>query len=517
MKVVKLTGTRRPRKLVSSVSVTDGGGNGQRLTGDIRIDGEVLATRLGYGQSFDILRQELDLHGRKALVYTIDGFFKDEILTRISQFLLNMSASTPIEQSLQWIRERGVAYAETDLTGDIDQIISGVLSGQAVMLIDGITEALLIDERTYPAREPEEPETEKVVGGAKDGFVETLVMNTALIRRRLRDPQLRFELLSVGKRSKTDVVIAYIDDITNKQWVEVIRERLKQIDVDAITMATRPIEEFIIPKKRWWNPFPTVRYSERPDVVVPHLLEGHVAILADTVPRAMILPVTFFHHLQHAQEYVEEPVTGAFVRWVRFVGLFVAWFGPAFWLGLVLSKDWLGINYAWLGPKSSSIVPLGLQMVIAELSASLILIALIHTPTALGTSLGLIGTLLLGQQAVEVGLFSNEILFYVAAAFVGTFATPSLEMANAIRVMRLLLIAVTAVGRLPGFIAGSLATVWLMASTNSFGVSYLYPLWPFNGRDLINSLFRRPLPSRHFRPSFTRPLDKTTRRNHSVQ
>lgn len=525
---MKVVGTRPPRRLVSP-EVNNGQQNQpanetqttgdltDRLSGNLQRDRDILASKLGYGVSFDILFQELDLNGRRALIVTIDGFFKDDILLRISNFLLTQATTIPLETTLRWLRLRGVGYAEAELTGSIKDIVNGVLAGQAALLVDGIPEALLIDERTYPARTPEEPETEQVVGGARDGFVETLVHNTALIRRRLRDPQLRFELHQVGKRSQTDVVIAYIEDIVNPYWLQILRERMRKIDVDAVTMATRAIEEFIIPKKRWWNPFPTVRYTERPDVVVPHLLEGHVVIIADNMPRAIILPVTFFHHLQHAQEYIEEPVTGAFYRWIRFGGLMVAWFGPAFWLALVLSKDWLGLDLAWLGPKQQGVVPLGLQMVLAELAASLVLVALIHTPTALATSLGLIGTLLLGQQAVEVGLFSNESLFFVAAAFVGTFSTPSLELANAIRVMRTLLIIATAIGHLPGFIIGSLFTVWLMASTKSFGVSYLYPLWPFNGRDLINSLFRRPIPARHFRPGFLKPLDKDVRKKRSVK
>lgn len=517
---MKLVGTRRPVRLDKNASA-DGGPpqhlDQDKLSGVLSQDREVLARLLGFGVSFDVLMQDLDLDGRRALIVTIDGFFKDDVLLRISQFLISMSASTAIEDSLRLIKERGVVYGETQLTGEIEQIVNAVLAGQAALLVDGYTQALLIDERVYPARSPEEPDTEQVVGGARDGFVETLIHNVTLVRRRLRDPKLRFEVFQVGKRSKTDVVIAYIEGLTNPKWVDLVKERIQKIDVDAVNMATRGVEEFIVPKKRWWNPFPTVRYSERPDVVVPHLLEGHVVIMADNMPRVMILPVTFFHHLQNAQEYMEEPVTGAFVRWIRFTGLIIAWFGPALWLGLSLSKDWLGPGFSWIGPREAGTVPLGLQMVLAELSALLVLIALIHTPTTLATSLGLIGTLLLGEQAVKIGLFSGEVLFYVAAAFVGTFATPSLELANAIRVMRLLLITVTAIGKLPGFIIGSIATVALMASTGSFGVSYLYPLWPFHGRDLINSLFRRPLPARHLRPAFTEPIDKTSRRNSRPQ
>ncbi|HEY8449025.1 MAG TPA: spore germination protein, partial [Bacillota bacterium] len=435
------------------------------MTGHLPADRAILAARLGYGKSFDVIFHGFDLGDRAALLITLDGFFKDGILLRITQFLLSQVGSTPIEESLRKLQEQGIAYAENELAGRVDDVVMAVLSGQAALLVDGLRGALLIDERTYPARGPSEPDTEKVVRGPKDGFTETLIANTALIRRRLRDPQLRFELMTVGERSQIDVAIAYIEDITDPELVALVRRRLQRIDVDAIPMATRSIEEFLVPRKRWWNPFPTVRYSERPDVVVPHLLEGHVVVLADTSPAAMILPVTFFHHLQHAQEFLDEPVTGAFVRGVRILGFIVAWFAPALWLGLVLSKPMLPQGFDVLGPREPGVVPIALQFVIAELAASLVWVALIHTPDTLSTSLGLIGTLLLGQQAIAVGLFSAEALFYIAAAFIGTFATPSLELANAVRVMRFLLLVLTAIGRLPGFVIGALLTVWLMVST----------------------------------------------------
>lgn len=489
----------------------DQGDKAEPFTSIITLDKAMLARRLGHQESFDVLFRDIQFGGRRALLVALDGFVKDLILLRIAQFVSTMPAAASIAESADQLSKSGVYYIETELAATVEDVVNAVLAGQAAIVVDGFTKALIIDERTYPSRDPDEPKVEKVVRGPRDGFTETIVFNTALVRRRLRDPQLRFEMLSAGRRSRTDIAIGYIKDIADPGLVERIKRQIEAIDTDALPMAEKTIEEFIIPKKRWWNPFPSVRYSERPDVVAAHLIEGHVALFIDTTPSVILLPVTFFHHLQHAQEYHEEPSSGAFLRWIRIAGFLAAWFGPSLWLALVLSKSWLPPGLQFLGPKEPGIVPISWQFVLAELAASLIWVALIHIPEALATSLGLVGALLLGEQAVKLGLFSQETLFYTAVAFIGTFAVPSVDMANAVRVMRWLLIVITAMFGLPGFIVGSAATVALMASTRSFGVPYLYPLWPFRAKELFNVLVRRPMPSRHLRPEFLQAIDPDSR------
>lgn len=485
------------------------------VSGSLEENRRILAQALGFQESFDVIFKELEISGRRALLVGLDGFLKDDILLRVTQFLVREGADLKLASAVERLEGAGVVYIETDTARTVADLLKGVLAGQAALLIDGMDAAVLIDQRTYPARGPDEPSLERVVRGPRDGFTETLVFNTALIRRRMRDPNLRFELLQVGKRSRTDVVIAYVSDIADPDLVGRIRSYIEAIDIDALPMAEKSLEEFLVPEKRWWNPFPTVRYSERPDVVAAHLHEGHVAVLVDTSPSVMLLPATFFHHMQHAQEYHDEPITGAAVRWLRLGGFLAAWFLPPLWLALALSQDLLPPALQFIGPREPGVVPLGLQFILAELAADLVWIALIHTPDALATSLGLVGALLLGQQAVDVGLFSVEALFYTAVAFIGTFATPSVELGNAIRWMRVLLLFVVALGGLAGFVIGAALTVLLMVSTRSFGTPYLYPLWPFKGRELINVLFRRPAPSRHFRPAFTHPIDPDVRRGPS--
>src|SRR5690606_7518880 len=211
----------------------------------------------------------------------------------------------------------------------IDDVVTAVLTSPVTLLVDGEEEAILIDARTYPGRQHEEPDVERVVRGSRDGFVETLIFNTALTRRRLRDPSLRMEYMQVGARSKTDICIAYLEDVADPELVETIRNTLSRIQVDGLTMAETGLEALLF--RRHWNPYPLVRFTERPDVAAVHLLEGHVLIYVDTSPSVMITPTTFFHHVQHAEEYRQKPGVGAFLRWVRFLGIGVSLFLVPLW------------------------------------------------------------------------------------------------------------------------------------------------------------------------------------------
>lgn len=467
-----------------------------------------LQRRLGYGESFDVIVRRLRLGDRDAAVVAIDGFVKDDVLLRALQFAASWQERGGGPEALFL---SGLPYVEVTREEDLERVAHEVLAGQAALLLDGSDRVLLVDVRTFPARGPQEPELEKLVRGPHDGLVETLVFNTALIRRRLRDPQLRVERFQVGARSKTDVALLYIKDVADPGLVAEVRRRLQEARVSGLPMAEKSLEELILREKRPYNPFPTVRYTQRPDTVAVHLLEGHVAILTDTSPGAMLLPTTFWHHLQHATEHHDDYIPGTFIRLLRMFGLLVAWVLPPLWLALVLDKEVLPAWLQFLGPREEMVVPLGLQMLLANLAADMIWVALIHTPGGLSTSLGLIGAILVGEQAVRVGLFTNEVLLYTAIAFIGTFATPSIDLGNAIRVVRIALILLAWAFGLAGFAVGLLASLLLMASTRSLGVPYLWPLIPFDGQALKAVLLRRPLPQQRWRPALLHPRDPDVR------
>jgi len=339
------------------------------------------------------------------------------------------------------------------------------------------------------------------------------VFNTALVRRRIRDPRLRVERFQVGRRSKTDVALLYLQDVANPELVAQIRRQLKDIQVDAIPMAEKSIEEYLQSRPgQWWNPFPLVRYTERPDVAAVHLFEGHLVILVDTSPAAIILPVTFFHHIQHAEEYREDVAVGTYLRVVRFLGIMVAWLGPPLWVALVLSKDILPPQLQFLGPKKPGTVPLPLQFFIGELVLDLVRLALIHTPEPVSTALGFIGTVLLGEIAAQVGLLASETVLYVVLAALGGFATPSVEFAMAVRLMRLLLLGAATVFRLWGVAVLFTLQLAFLGFTRSFGVPYLWPLVPPDWGALKAVTLRLPLPARHVRPSILKPTEQRTAR-----
>lgn len=472
---------------------------------------DILKKELGYDVSFDVILRQLRVGDKDVALLFIDGLVSDQALQGVLRVLfLTEPEDLAVDPLKKMLRER-VAYGETLEAGTFEEVVRWVLAGPVAMLIEGEDRAIIIDLREYPARSPDEPDLERVLRGARDGLVETVIFNIALIRRRLRDPRLRVEMLTVGRRSRTDVAVLYLQDVANPDLVETVKREINRIDVDGIPMAEKSIEEFLTSSKPWWNPLPVVRYTERPDVAAVHLLEGHVVVLVDTSPSAMILPATLFHHLQHAEEYRQEVSVGAYLRWVRLAGITLSWLLPPIWVLAVLEPGLLPPGLRFIGPQNLGQVPIFLQFLFAEVGIDLIRMALVHTPSALATSLGFIGAILLGEIAVNVGLFASETILYVIIAALGTFATPSMELGLAVRLFRLALLLLVGLFRLPGLILGLALNLVLLVYTRSFGVSYLWPLLPLDAGALKDVLFRRPLPSKRWRPAMLKPLDRKRR------
>ena len=319
---------------------------------------------------------------------------------------------------------------------------------------------------------------------------------------------MRVEAITIGSRSLTDVSLLYIDDIINPDLLEEIRSRLLKIDVDGLPMAEKTVEEFITAD--FWNPFPEVRYTERPDVAAVHLLEGHVCIIVDTSPSVMIAPVTYFHHIQHAEEFRHSPIVGVYIHWVRLLGIFISIFLVPAWLLLANYSEMLPEVLQFIGPKEEVVLPLFWQFILANVGLDLLRMASIHTPSPLATALGLVGALLIGDIAVTVGIFVPEVLLYTGLVAVGIFSTPSWELGLANRLTHLLLLLLTGIFQIYGFVAGLLIVFIRLATTRSFGIPYLWPLFPFNGKALFGVLFRKPVHIKGFRPTFLKTRDTDT-------
>ncbi|ARU63364.1 spore germination protein [Tumebacillus avium] len=468
---------------------------------------DILNQELGVKKSFDMICRELQYGGKKFALYFVDGFAKDDIMNRIMEHLAQLPENALNSNEIKKLLETQIGYLEVEIVEDMETVKTAVLSGPLVFLIDGEAKAISIDARTYPARGPAEPDLERVVRGSRDGFVETMIFNTALTRRRVRDPGLRMEYVQVGKRSKTDIVVSYIEDIANPDLVKLIKNKLQEITIDGLPMAEKTIEELMFGKN--WNPYPMVRYTERPDVAAVHLLEGHVLIYVDTSPSVMITPTTFFHHVQHAEEFRQKPIIGVYVRWLRFIAILFSILLSPLWMGQVMNQAFMPSFFEFTIPDKELAVTLFWQLLFAEIGLGLLRMAAVHTPSPLGAALGLVAALMIGQVAIEIGFFSNEVILFTAIAAMGTFATPSYELSLANQLVRLGLLVITGIFGFFGFIAGVVLWLILLIRTKSLETPYFWPLVPFNWNALVHVLFRSPVEWNTKRPKILHPRDDT--------
>jgi len=467
---------------------------------------EMMKERVGLGTSFDLGVRKLKIIRKNVHLYYVNGLCDTSFITGILMFLTRLNDTERNTIRVKEIVENRIVNQSVQKVKTIDEMVDQVLSGLVAILVEGEEEAFIVDVRHYPGRQPEEPDTEKVVRGSRDGYVENIIMNTALTRRRIRDERLRFELLKIGERSKTDVAIGYIKDVANPDLVNVIRQELENINIDGLPMADKIVEEFLL--KQGYTPYPLVRYTERADIASAHLLEGHVMIIVDTSPSVILTPATFFHHVQHAEEYREAAAVGTFVRWTRFIGIFISIFLLPLWYLCVKDPSLLPDQIDYIGPHKKSHIPVVVQLFLADMGIEFFRIAAIHTPTPLSTAMGLIAAVMIGEIAVEVGLFVPEVILYVSVAAIGTFTTPSYELSIANTLARMFLLIMVVLFKVPGFVISSTVFLIYLASIRSLNTPYLWPFIPFHPKALLNVLVRRPVPGEKIRPSIVRSQDR---------
>lgn len=468
---------------------------------------EVLAQleeRLGYEVTFDLIIRRLKVAHKQAALVFLDGFVNDVATIHIMRSLQTIPRMGITSGALEQLLQEYVPFFEVSIADSLEAGIDELLCGTMLLIIDGVSDLAVLDVRRYVTRGSEEPTLEKVTRGSRDGFVETALFNVNLIRRRIRDPNLRFESLKVGLRSKTDVVVGYIEDIADPSLVQEVKSRIEAVKRDAIPMGGKNLEEYILGTV--FNPLPVTRYTERPDVAAAHLLEGHIVIIVDTTPFVLLVPVTVWHFTQHAEEYFQNPPVGTYLRWVRSFGILGSLVLLPLWYQLAVSAnlpEWL----AFIGPKDPGRLDLWFQLLLLEIGLDLIRMALIHTPDSLATSLGLVGAIILGDLAVSVGLFTGEAILYTAIVAICSFATPSIEFGNAIRLFRYVLFFGAVIAGWWGLGAALIIILLVFGLTKSFGIPYLWPLLPFDGPALLRVIFRYPIPQVAIRPRLTKPQD----------
>ncbi len=444
---------------------------------------------LGVPENFDIIFRRLRIGNRDAATYCIDGFTDGAVLQRIIQFFIGLKDEEIAADATSFV-EQSMPFNETVVTSDWEKAILLTFSGMTCLLIEGYEDAILIDCREYPARSVDEPAKDKVLRGSRDGFVETIVFNSALIRRRIRSEELRFELMQAGTSSQTDVAIGYMRGRVNQSYLKKIKECVQNIRVDSLTMNAESLAECIY-RGSWLNPLPKFKYSERPDTAAAALLEGNIVILVDNSPSAMIIPNTIFDVIEDTDDYYFPPITGTYLRWSRIVITLLAVFVSPLYLLMVKHPDLVPQALLFTLPKETQNVPMIVQFLILEFAIDGMKLASLNTPNTLSTPLSVITGLVIGEFAVSSGWFNAEAMLYMAFVALANYSQSSFELGYALKFMRVFLLVLTQFLGIWGFAGGVVVIVLCFVfNKNVAGKSYLYPEEAMGVRKLMRQLFR---------------------------
>ncbi len=442
--------------------------------------------------SFDLVRCDINVAGGRSTIIFVDGLTKDETLSKMLQHF----AKIPPEDvagytDAEAFAARFVPYIEVECSVDIPYVAKQVLSGATALVVPALDRVILIDCRTYPVRSVQEPESDRVMRGSRDGLVETMLFNAALIRRRLRDPSLTFEAIQVGDRSATDICLCYMDDRVDKQYLDRLRKHIKQIPVSTLSMGQESFAECLLPRQ-WYNPFPRVRYTERPDSAAASIAEGQIVVLVDNSPAAMILPTSIFSFSQDTNDFYFPPIVGTYLRLVRSVVFVATLFLTPVWYWLMENPDRIPPALEFIRLEEMGHIPLIVQTILVEIMIDVLKLAALNTPSSLGNALSLVGALIFGEFAVQAGIFAPELLAYMAFVAIASFTQPSRELTYSFKLFRILLIVLTWLFGGWGLLGGMLMMLIVLVTTKTVaGGHYLAPLIPFDGKSLLRLMFRQ--------------------------
>lgn len=466
----------------------------QMLTNDFNKNIRALDAALRVDKSFDMVCRNFVFAGKKAKLYFVDGLVKDDSMVKVIQSMQSLTEDMIKQASCaRAFADKFVSYIETDICASVDKITTFILSGTLCIIVEGYEQAILIDARTYPCRSVAEPENDKVLRGAHDGFTETLIFNTALIRRRLRNPHLTMEYFNIGDSSRTDIAICYVADKVEKNVLECIRKKLTNVKINNLTMGQATLSETLLTKQHF-NPFPKVRYTERPDAAAASVNEGNIVIIVDNSPSAMIVPTGIFDFLQDSNDYYFPPLIGSYLRIIRMLIFALTLLLTPIWLLLIQNEQYIPPWLEFIKIQQEYLIPPFAQLLIVEIIIDALKLASLNTPSALSNSLSIVGALVLGEFAVQSGWLSPEVVLYMAFVGITNFTQPSYELGYAFKLCRMMLIILIATLNLAGFITGIALIILLIAFNPTLtGRCYLYPLIPFNYRKLSGLLIRKKL------------------------
>lgn len=471
-------------------------GDKMALSGSINANREKFKEILRVDESFDLINRQLIVAGKECSLYFVDGLIKDEVMEKILEFFYGLTEKDFPETPTEFTKGF-VPYVEVDAEFDEYKIVHNVLSGVSALLIDGFSCAIMLDTRTYPQRDTSEPEKDKVMRGSKDGFVETIIFNTALIRRRIRSPEFTIKPFVVGSLSGTDVAVCYMENKVDKKLLNKITSEISRIKVESLTMNQQSLIEAIY-KHRWYNPFPKIKYTERPDTAASAILEGNIVILVDNSPSALLLPTSVFDIVEEADEYYFPPITGTYIKLTRYLVTIITLLLTPMWLLALQNPQMVPSAFRFILVEDNGNIPIFWQLILLELAIDGLRLASLNTPDFLTTALSVVGAIALSQFAIDAGWFAMESMLYMAFVAIANYTQPSYELGYSLKFMRIILLILTFAFNYLGFFIG-LALIFVLLLTNRTisGKSYLYPLIPFNGKDFLKIFLRTQLKSKN--------------------
>lgn len=421
---------------------------------------------------FDLIIRSVEVRGKNYILAFVGG-------------VTGSSAIEPIIESLVYY-EQGLAFfpATVEQAGSLETALDFILQGQTLVIEDGNPYASIVDTRSYPTRGPSEPSVEKSVRGARDGFIEHIMLDLGMIRRRIRDPKLVTKAIQKGSRTKTDIFYFYIEDLIHPSILEDFETRLSQLQQNVEVTTERHLCELLYGQT--WNPYPHVRYTERPDITSIHLLQGSLVILVDNCPSAIIIPTTFFEQTKQIEEYTQTPIISLVMRVIRLAGVLCSIYLLPLWMVLVIQQNPTYLNLPL--PDIPSQISFGVQVLIADLLIEWIRLSLIHSPMMFSGMLGIVAVFVLGDAPIAYGAYTQEILIMTAIANIGNFVTAGYELSMANKIIRLGLIVAIIFGGYYGFWIGMFLHFLMLMCTQVGPFPYLYPVIPFNLKE-FNRLF----------------------------
>jgi spore germination protein KA len=419
--------------------------------------------------------------------------------------------------TLDMIKERIITVSDIKEETSFPNVLNRILAGDAVVFVQGAAKALIVSARgTQTARQVTEPATESVIRGPREGFVETLQFNVALLRRKLKNPKLRFEDLAIGSISQTTVFVAYLEGLADQQLIQEVRERLSRIKIDAI-LESGYIEELIHDAPL--SPFPTIQNTERPDTVAASLLEGRVAILVDGTPMAMIVPATFVQLMQVCVDYYQNYLFASIIRLLRYVSFFATLLLPSLYIAVTsFHQEMLPTTLALRLAAARGGIPFPsfVEALIMEVAFEILRESGIRLPRPVGQAVSIVGALVIGEAAVRASIVSPVMVIIVSTTAIASFTIPNYAFATAVRLLRFPMMALAASLGFFGILMGGFALIVHMASLRSFGIPYLAPIAPANWpghKDVIVrapwwAMTTRPLDTGHQNPVRVKPGQK---------